>query len=108
VGEAIRQALQAQYAAHPSWSVQLHYDNLRALAERDAALRPLPSYSSIRRLFQAQGWRRRRRLSSRDTAGAQRAEARLAAREVRSYEAPYVGSLWRMRSRAICGVGSAR
>ena len=38
--------------------------------------------------------RKRRRLSSRDTAGAQRAEARLAAREVRSYEAPYVGSLW--------------
>lgn len=94
VAMAIRQALQAQYAAHPSWSVQLHYDNLRALAERDPALRPVPSYSSIRRLFQAQGWRRRRRLSSRDTAGAERAEARLAAREVRSYEAPYVGSLW--------------
>lgn len=102
VGAAIRQALQAQYAAHPSWSVQLHYDNLRALAERDTALRPVPSYSSIRRLFQAQGWRRRRRLSSRDTAGAQRAEARLAAREVRSYEAPYVGSLWHWD----CHIGS--
>jgi putative transposase len=37
-------------------------------------------------LFQAQGWRKPRRLSSRDTPGA--------AREVRSYEAPYVGSLW--------------
>jgi transposase InsO family protein len=45
-------------------------------------------------LFLAQGWRKRRRLSSRDTAGAERAEARLAAREVRSFEAPYVGSLW--------------
>jgi putative transposase len=94
VNAAIRQALQAQYAAHPSWSVQLHYDNLRALAEHDAALGPVPSYSSIRRLFQAQGWRKRRRLSSRDTAGAERAEARLAAPEVRRYEAPYVGSLW--------------
>ena len=73
---------------------QLHYDNLRALAERDTALGAVPSYSSIRRLFQAQGWRKRRRLSQRDTAGAERAEARLAAREVRSYEAPYVGSLW--------------
>src|SRR5437879_2491885 len=30
---AIRQALREQYAAHPSWSVQLHYDNLRALAQ---------------------------------------------------------------------------
>lgn len=94
VGAAIREMLRAQYAAHPSWSVQLHYDNLRALAETQAALGPAPSYSSIRRLFKAQGWRKRQRLTSRDTPGAQRAEARLAALEVRSYEAPYVGSLW--------------
>lgn len=94
VASAVRELLRAQYGAHPSWSVQLHYDNLRALAEQGSTLAALPSYSSIRRLFQAQGWRKRRRLSSRDTAGAERAEARLAAREVRSYEAPYVGSLW--------------
>jgi putative transposase len=94
VSAAIRESLRAQYAAHPSWSVQLHYDNLRALAEQDIKLAPLPSYSSLRRLFLAQGWRKRRRLSSRDTPGAERAEARLAAREVRSYEAPFVGSLW--------------
>jgi transposase InsO family protein len=94
VSAAMREVLRAQYAAHPSWSVQLHYDNLRACAEHDAKLAATPSYSSIRRLFLAQGWRKRRRLSSRDTAGAERAEARLAAREVRSFEAPYVGSLW--------------
>ena len=94
VSAAIRALLRAQYGAHPSWSVQLHYDNLRALAEHNASLAALPSYSSIRRLFVAQGWRKRRRLSSRDTVGAARAEARLAAREVRSFEAPYVGSLW--------------
>jgi transposase InsO family protein len=102
VTAAIRQALQAQYSAHPSWSVQLHYDNLRVMAERDSTLGPVPSYSSIRRLFHAQGWRKRRRLSSRDTAGARQAEARLAALEVRSYEAPYVGSLWHWD----CHVGS--
>ncbi len=91
---AIREVLRAQYAAHPSWSVKLHYDNLRALAERHAELAPLPSYSSIRRLFQSQGWRKRRRLTTRDTAGAERAEARLSAREVRSYEVEYVGGLY--------------
>lgn len=90
---AIRQQLRAQYATHPSWSVQLHYDNLRACAEADATLAPVPSYSSIRRLFQSQGWRKRRRLTTRDTLGAERAEARLASREVRSYEAEYVGGL---------------
>src|SRR6266567_9564485 len=75
------------YAAHPSWSVKLHYDNLRAMAAGNDELAPVASYSSIRRFFQAQGWRKRRRLTTRDTLGAERAEARLASREVRSYEA---------------------
>jgi putative transposase len=91
---AIREALRAQYAHHPSWSVQLHYDNLHALAVADATLAPVPSYSSIRRFFVSQGWRKRRRLSSRDTLGAERARARLESREVRSYEAEYVGGLY--------------
>ena len=94
VGLAIREALRAQYAAHSSWSVALHYDNLRALATDRVELGPVPSYSSIRRFFHSQGWRKRRRLTSRDTAGAERAEARLASREVRSYEAEYIGGLW--------------
>ena len=29
VSAAIREVLRAQYGAHPSWSVQLHYDNLK-------------------------------------------------------------------------------
>lgn len=91
---AIRERLRAQYAQHPSWSVQLHYDNLCALAASEAALAPLPSYSSIRRFFASQGWRKRRRLSRHDTLGAQQAQARLESREVRSYEAEYVGGLY--------------
>jgi putative transposase len=67
---AIREALRAQYAHHPSWSVQLHYDNLHALAVADATLAPVPSYSSIRRLRQPWLTKKRRRLSSRDTLGA--------------------------------------
>ncbi len=94
VSLAVREALRAQYAAHPSWSTQLQYDNLRAQSERNPALRPMPSYSSIRRFFEAQGWRKRQRLTTRDTAGARRAEARLMSCEVRSYEAQYVGTLW--------------
>lgn len=63
VAPAIREVLRAQYAQHSSWSVQLHYDNLRARVERDLTLGFVPSYSSIRRLFKAQGWRKRRRLT---------------------------------------------
>ena len=91
---AVRAALRAQYAAHPSWSVQLHADNLRALAKTQPELSPLPSYSTIRRFCKAQALWKRRRLSSRDTPGAQRAQVRLAQREVRSYEAEYVGGLY--------------
>ena len=91
---AIREALRAQYAGHMSWSVALHHMNLRALAEQRAELGPVPSYSTIRRFFKTQGLYKRRRLSARRTAGVEHAEARLMQREVRSYEAEYVGSLW--------------
>jgi hypothetical protein len=54
----------------------------------------VPSYSTIRRFFKAQGLHKQRRLSARRTAGVERAEARLVEREVRSYEAEYSNSLW--------------
>jgi putative transposase len=91
---AIRQALLAQYANHKSWSIQLHWENLLALAEERVELGPLPSYSTVRRFFKAQGLYKRRRLTSRRTEGAERAETRLSEREVRSYEAEYVNGLW--------------
>jgi transposase InsO family protein len=91
---AVREALRAQYAGHMSWSVALHHVNLQALAEQRPELGPVPSYSTIRRFFKAQGLFRRRRLSARRTAGVERAEARLMQREVRSYEADHVGALW--------------
>src|SRR5260221_9373633 len=44
--------------------------------------------------MKANGLDKRRRVTSRQTAGADRAEARLFDREVRSYEAAYVNGLW--------------
>ena len=94
LGVSLRQALLAQHEAHPNWSVQLHYDNLVALAASEPRLRPVPSYWTLRRFMRARGLYRRRRLSTRRSAGVERAEARLAEREVRSFEAEYVGGLW--------------
>jgi len=94
IGEVLRQALLAQYAAHKSWSVKLHWDNLAALAETRPELKPVPSYSTVRRFLAAHGLEKRRPLTSRQTTGALLAEARLEQREVRSYEAEYVNSLW--------------
>src|SRR5215475_3970256 len=93
ISSAVRQALIAQYAAHKSWSAQLHHDNLVALAESNPDLLPMPSYATLRRFLKANGFNKRRRLTRRHTEGAERAEARFLDREVRSYEAEYVGSL---------------
>ncbi len=96
MGEPLRQAIRAQYAAHKSWSVQLHHDNLRVLVERTPALGPLPSYATLRRYMKAAGLAKRRRLSSKATAAVHAAERRLEEREVRSYEAAYVNGLWHL------------
>jgi putative transposase len=90
----LRQALLVQYDAHKSWSAQLHHDNLVALAETRAELRPVPSYPTVRRFLAAHGLTKRRPMTTRQTEGALAAAARLEAREVRSYEAEYVNSLW--------------
>ncbi|MGH7644467.1 MAG: IS481 family transposase [Gemmatimonadales bacterium] len=96
VGEPLRQVIRAQHGAHKSWSVQLHYDNLRVLVAHDPALGPLPSYSTVRRYMKAVGLAKRRRLSSKTTAAVREAERRLEEREVRSYEAAYVHGLWHL------------
>src|SRR5208337_1701591 len=94
VSEAVRRAVLAQYAAHKSWSVKLHHDNLVALAEAQPGLEPVPSYPTLRRFMRANGLDKRRRLTPRQTEGAERAEARIVEREVRRYEAEYVNGLW--------------
>ena len=104
----LRQALLAQYAAHKSWSAKLHHDNLVALAETRSELRPVPSYTTVRRFLRGHGLSKRRPLTTRQTAGAQAAAARLDAREVRSYEAEYSNGLWLMQTSALCGVAGRR
>lgn len=96
VTAALKAALLVQYAGHKSWSYQLHADNLAALVEADAKQGPMPSYSTIRRLMKVTGLTKRRRLSSKETAGALKAEQRLDEREVRSYESEYVGGLFHL------------
>ncbi len=96
VPEAQRQLLRSQYAEHKSWSYQLHFDNLRAQVTADKQLGPLPSYSTVRRFMLAAGLTKRSRTASKETAGALQAERRLEQREVRSFEAEYVGGLWHL------------
>ena len=91
----LAERLRLQYHDHPHWSYKLHYDNLAALAKAEPALGPLRSYSTVRRYLQAHGLLRRPRPESLRP-GEARAAQRRQVREIRSYEAEYVGGLWHL------------
>jgi putative transposase len=93
---ALAEHLLDQYGDHPHWSYKLHYDNLAALVKADPALGPLRSYSTLRRYMQAYGLTRNPRAASKGRPGEARAAQRRQSREVRSYEAEYVGALWHL------------
>ncbi len=58
---ALIEALRDQYRAHPSWSAQLHYDNLHTLVKEKPGLGPMPSYATLTRAMRARGLARKRR-----------------------------------------------
>ena len=95
ISEPVFAALKSQYQAHRRWSVQLHYDNLVALADEQPQLKPLPSYKTVLRCMRDNGWLRTPG-PARPSAGQQRAAERLERREVRSYEVSHVHGLWHL------------
>jgi transposase InsO family protein len=90
------ECLTNQYHAYPHWTYQLHYDNLKALVKIDEKLGPLLSYSTIRRYMLTQGLLRKPRLKPKKYPGELLAAQRRERREIRSYEAEYVGALWHL------------
>ena len=93
---ALAARLVKQYAEHKHWSYRLHYDNLAAVVKAEPKLGPLRSYSTVRRYMQASGMVRRPRPAPKGRPGEERAAQKRENREVRSYEAEYVGSLWHL------------
>lgn len=93
VTEPIRAVLRAHHREHPSWSYQLHYDNLFAVAEKDAELGTVPSYGSVRRWMKKNGLLRGRRKKGRRQDDQ---EQQFVARERRSFEVQYVHALWHL------------
>jgi transposase InsO family protein len=92
----IKRIIQQQYRAHPSWSYQLHIDNVVASIRQRPELGVMPSYSTIRRYMKANGLHKQRKIKRSSTLGAQIAQERLEDREVRSFEVDYVHSLWHL------------
>jgi len=96
LSDALKQAIHAQYAAHRSWTYQLHHDNLVAWVDAEPALGPVPAYATVRRYMKSVGLTKRRKIGGEPTEGKRRAERRLDEREVRSYENEYVNGLWHL------------
>jgi putative transposase len=96
IGAELGEALRRQYAVHPSWSYQLHLDNLAVVVGEKPHLAPLPSYASLRRYLVSQGLLRRRRRPVDLRLGERRALEHREQREVRSYETEFVSGLWHL------------
>ena len=96
IDPALLEPLKDQYHDYPHWTYQLHYDNLKALAKADQQLAPVPSYSTVRRYMVSRGMVRKPRLKPKAGRGELLAAQRRERREIRSYEAEYVGSLWHL------------
>jgi putative transposase len=93
----LAQQVRAQHREHPTWSYQLHADNLRVRVEQHPELGSLPSYTTLRRWMRRHGLLKKRRQRARPpTPGEARAELRLTEVETRSYEAEYVNALWHL------------
>lgn len=86
----------------PWFSFQLHYDNIVALAEKDPAIHPIPSYSTICRYMKSQGLLRVKSAKAKS----KQSNTNFEAREVRSFEVEHVNGLWHLDfhecSRSIC------
>jgi len=88
--------LAQQHRQHPSWSYQLHADNLAVLVEQQPQAGPMPSYASILRYMKSHGLFKRPRRGPVHSPGAQAAERRYQTREIRGYESEYVNGLWHL------------
>ena len=96
LSQDLKRVIQAQYRDHPSWSYQLHIDNLRVRAEEMPELGPMPSYSTVYRYMKANGLHKQRMKKHRYAGKEHASNERLEHREVRSFEMDYVHSLWHL------------
>jgi putative transposase len=92
--QSVAAALEAQYREHPRWTMQLHHDNLVALARQDLHLGRVPSYTTVCRYMKQRGWLRHR-VKRRDRDEHDELTI-FVPRETRSFEVTHVHGLWHL------------
>lgn len=93
--EPLLQTLKAQYENYPRWNVQLHYDNLRAMAKEQPHLGIVPSYKTLLRCMRENGWLKTNGPAQ-PTDGQLQAAKRRDNREIRGFEVSHVHGLWHL------------
>jgi len=88
VSEVVRGIVQQLRLEHPSWSYQLVYDNMSAVAKERGDLGKLPSYQTICRYMKHHGLFKTRKPRRHEL------EPGFVAREKRSWEVTHVHALW--------------
>lgn len=99
LSEDLKRVIEGQHRDHPSWSYQLHIDNLAVRVKDMPEVGPLPSYSTIYRYMRMHGLHKQRKMKRPHHSGGKARENEgetLESREVRSFEADYVHSLWHL------------
>jgi transposase InsO family protein len=97
VSSAVVVAIVAQHKAHPTWSYQLHADNLVALVALGEIVGRVPSYTTVRRLMKERGlFRQKRRQRRGNEELRDHSREIFEARETRSFESEYVLALWHL------------
>ena len=96
MSDELKGAIRLQYQEYPSWSYQLHADNLKVRIKNAPDLGSMVSYSTLRRYMKMNNFCKRRAVKNRHTIGEVQAKDRLESREVRSFEVDYVHGLWHL------------
>lgn len=98
VSSAVVAAVVAQHKQHPTWSYQLHADNLVAQVTLGELADGVPSYTTVRRLMKERGLFRQKQRQRRGNEELRDDHSReiFEARETRSFESEYVHGLWHL------------
>ena len=64
---SLKVLIQHQHRSHPSWSYQLHFDNLKTIEKKMPEPGEMPSYNTIRRYMKSNGFCKQRGRKRRHT-----------------------------------------